>query len=164
MLAVDPLLGADATVEVVVRALDGIHWAHLAAHGRYEADDPLGSGIVMADRVMSARELIERRAPDVMVVSTCESGRQTANPGDELWGLARALLYAGTRTAVLSLWRVADRVTERLMLRFYEALEDAREPEGPVVATALRTAMLATREEDPRSFLWGAFTVLGNPY
>lgn len=163
-LAVAPLLGVAATVEASLAALTGIRWAHLAAHGHYDPADPLASGVMMADGVLRAGELIDRRAPGVMVVSTCESGRQLANPGDELWGLARALLYAGTTTAVLSLWRVADRVGERLMLRFYDALRDSPDAGGPVIANALRAAMLATRAEHPSSFLWAPFTLLGNPY
>ena len=87
-----------------------------------------------------------------------------ASAGDELWGLARALLYAGTRTAILSLWRVGDRVTEQLMVRFYDALQVPRAIGSPVIAAALREAMLETRQEDPRSLLWAPFALLGNPY
>lgn len=163
-LGATPLLGAAATAAITRAALSTARWAHLAAHGHYDETDPLASGIKLADRVLTARELIDDRVPDTLVVSTCESGRQAAMPGDELWGLARALLYAGTRTAILSLWRVGDRVTERLMARFYDALHVARSPESPVVAASLREAMLETREEDPRSFLWAPFALLGNPY
>jgi len=35
---------------------------------------------------------------------------------------------------------------------------------SPVIAAALRSAMLETREEDPRAFLWAPFTLLGDPY
>jgi CHAT domain-containing protein len=158
------VVGKRATRAAMRTALAGAEWAHLAAHGTYHADDPLSSGILAADAKLEARELIDARAPQTVIVSSCESGRQTARAGDELWGLGRALLYAGTRTAILAQWRVADRVTARLMLRFYEVLLEERDATQPQLAAALRRAMLDTREEDRRSFLWAPFTLTGNPY
>jgi CHAT domain-containing protein len=163
-LGATPLLGAAATVANTRRLLAGAPWVHLAAHGHYQHVDPLSSGVVLADGVLAARELLGGFAPRAMVLSACETGHQAAATGDELWGLARALLYAGAQTALLSLWRVLDRTTERLMTRFYAALLASTEPAVPAVAAALRTAMLQTREEDSRAFFWAPFTLLGNPY
>ena len=163
-LGVTPLLGSAATVADTRRALRTTHWAHLAAHGHYHHDDPLASGVALTDGVLAARDLLGGFAPRTMVLSACETGRQAATAGDELWGLARALLYAGTQTGVVSLWRVLDRTTERVMSRFYAELLTPSEPAAAPIAAALRRAMLTTREDDPRAFFWAPFTLLGNPY
>jgi hypothetical protein len=52
----------------------------------------MSSGIELADGRLTARQLIGLGGARRMVVSTCESGRQQVAMGDELWGLARALL------------------------------------------------------------------------
>ena len=41
-------------------------------------------------------------------------------------GLARAFQYAGARSVVASLWRVADRSTAVLMTRFYTHLRSGK--------------------------------------
>ena len=162
-LGVRPLLESAATVAATRRALRGTHWAHLAAHGHYDHNDPLASGVALADGVLAARDLLGGFAPRTMVLSACETGRQAARAGDELWGLARALLYAGTQTGVVSLWRVIDRTTERLMSRFYAELLTPSEPAAAPIAAALRSAMLKTREDDPRAFFWAPFTLPETP-
>lgn len=164
-LGVHALLGEEATTSAVREALATTAWAHLAAHGHYSAGDPLASGVVLADGTLTARQLLRIKVPQILVVSTCESGRQLAEAGDELWGLARALLYAGASTAILSLWRVVDSVTKDFMLAFYEALLSENVASNvPHVADALREAMLTTRERHPETFLWAPFALLGNPW
>ncbi len=161
--ATECLLGADATVAEVRRQMQDKEWVHLAAHAHYSPDDPLASGISLADGTLNARQLVDGTAPKTVVVSACESGRQLPAPGDELWGLGRALLYAGTDTAVLSLWRVADQVSKELMSHFYERLE-AEEDKSARAARALREAMLRVRVNHPQTFLWAPFSLIGNPF
>jgi CHAT domain-containing protein len=163
-LAVRPLLGADARRADVAARLAQATWAHFAAHGVFQPTDPMASGIVLADGTLAARDLLGLDGARSVVVSTCESGRQRAAVGDELWGLARALLYTGTATAVLSLWRVADDVTRVLMDRFYDSLLAEPAAGIPHGAEALRRAMIATRADHPQTFLWAPFALFGSPW
>jgi CHAT domain-containing protein len=64
---------------------------------------------------------LEMRA-DLVVLSACESGVNDRKPGDELIGLTRALIYAGTPSVVVSLWSVDEISTSILMRTFYQAL------------------------------------------
>ena len=158
------LIGDRADRRTVSARLASATWAHFAAHGVYEPDDPMASGIELADGRLTARELMRLGGVRRVVVSTCESGRQQVAGGDELWGLARALLYTGTNTALLTLWPIDDRVTREIMRRFYAELAEPVEPGRPRVAEALRQAMLAVRERHPQTYLWAPFTVLGSPW
>jgi CHAT domain-containing protein len=158
-----PLLGSEATVASVTGALDAADRAHFAAHGHFDPANPLRSGISLADGILRAGELLGRpAAPQTFVVSACESGRQFAGTGDELWGLSRGLLYAGASTVVVSLWRVADRTTKDLMVRFYASLDDDTLPK-PRAAHALRAAMIEVRTHHPQTFVWAPFILLGDP-
>jgi CHAT domain-containing protein len=158
------LLGAEASREQVAARLPASNWAHFAAHGVYEPEDPMSSGVELADGRLTARQLLALGGTRRVVLSTCESGRQQVAVGEELWGLARALLYTGTATALLSLWRVDDRATDLLMRRFYAELAATPTPGSARVAEALRQAMLQARQRHPHSYLWAPFTLLGSPW
>ena len=58
----------------------------------------------------------------LVVLSACETGRGRLSSGDELVGLQRAFLYAGTPAAITTLWKVDDRASYLLMREFYERL------------------------------------------
>jgi len=76
--------------------------------------------------------------------------------GDELLGLARGFLRAGTPSLVVSLWMVNDRSTAQLMCRFYEGLRD-----GLTKAVALRQAILEVKSAFPHPYYWAPFILLG---
>ena len=82
--------------------------------------------------------------------------------GDEIVGLNRALLYAGTPTVIASLWSVDDRSTALLMQKFYTYLKD----EGMGKAEALQKAQSWLRKEYPEyshPYFWAAFSLTGDP-
>jgi CHAT domain-containing protein/tetratricopeptide (TPR) repeat protein len=53
------------------------------------------------------------------VLSSCESGVADSGAGGELLGLPNALLVAGAKTVIASLWPVDDNATAYLMSQFY---------------------------------------------
>ena len=93
--------------------------------------------------------------------SACQTGLGIVRAGEGTIGMAQALLAAGARCVVLSLWPVPDRPTRRLMLAFYQALRRGEPP-----ADALRAAKADVRRRYPRiyrsPFTWAAFVVIGD--
>ncbi len=92
-----------ATVANAKRALGHPGLLLLATHGTNVADRPLESFLVLqpqegSDGRLTAAELFETRvAADLVVMNACYSGLADASPlpGDDLFGLQRALLQAG---------------------------------------------------------------------
>jgi CHAT domain-containing protein len=140
------LTGADASVAAVAQALDGAGWVHLATHGRFRADNPLFSALVLADGPLTVHD-IERlgSAPARLILSSCESGLSAVAPGDELMGLTAALLALGTTTVVASVVPVPDDATSALMGAMHAELAA-----GAPAAGALARARAALDPEDPR--------------
>lgn len=117
------LTGPEATVASVLRALDGADLAHVAAHGRFRADNPLFSCLQLFDGPLTVYDLEGLKlAPRTLVLSACDSGVSDVRSGDELIGLAAALFSLGTRTLVASLLPVSDTATRDLMVALHAGL------------------------------------------
>lgn len=139
------LTGRSSTVDSVRAALDGATLAHVAAHGRFRADNPLFSAIQLVDGPLTVYDL-ERlaRPPRHVVLSACDSGLPSVRPGDELLGLASALLAMGTRTLIATVIPVPDDASLGLMLHLHDQLRAGIPP-----ATALATTVREFATADP---------------
>lgn len=56
---------------------------------------------------------------DLLVLSACETGLGTLRKGEGAMSLARGFSYAGVKNLIVSLWKVNDKSTEKLMSGFY---------------------------------------------
>ncbi|MGH9425980.1 MAG: CHAT domain-containing protein, partial [Terriglobia bacterium] len=102
---------------------------HFASHAELNEDDPLSSAILLAksdkeDGRLEVREIfgMDLKA-SLVVLSACETGLGKLSSGDELVGLTRAFIYAGTPSVVASLWNVEDSSTAQLIASFYKNLK-----------------------------------------
>jgi CHAT domain-containing protein len=157
------LLRGDATEAKVKGLLESAGLIHFATHGVLKESDPLSSALLLVpgageDGRLEVRELFgfELRAR-LVVLSACETGLGKLSRGDELVGLQRAFLYAGTPAIITTLWKVDDRASYQLIRSFYAHLEKA----GP--AEALRQAQRETLRAFPHPYSWAAFTLTGVP-
>jgi CHAT domain-containing protein len=161
---VRPYLCQEATKDLVVEKVKGQHNAHLACHGYFQPLEPLQSGIVLHDGVLTAQEILALRLQaELLVLSACQTAQQEVGRGDELMGLTRTLLYAGASSLVVSLWSVNDRSTGELMQRFYDMLYKEGPSPRPSRAKVLRQAMLDIRRQPgwEHPYYWAPFILVG---
>lgn len=155
-----PVLRAAATKSAVLNDLPVATLIHFATHAFFDTNSPLESGIILADGVLTAREVLQHRLQaDLLVLSACESGQVGSLGGEELAGLSQAFLQTGVRSLLVSLWRVNDPATAALIQAFYTAWQA-----GADKALALRQAMTQI-QQDPRwihPYYWGAFVLMGD--
>ncbi|MBI3636236.1 MAG: CHAT domain-containing protein, partial [Candidatus Rokubacteria bacterium] len=101
---------------------------HFALHGELNEQDPLSSALLLVpgaddDGRLEVREIFAMElSARLVVLSACETGLGKLSRGDELVGLQRAFLYAGTPAVVTTLWRVDDRASFELVRAFYAEL------------------------------------------
>jgi CHAT domain-containing protein len=159
---VKPLLN-DATKARVHAKLPGKALVHLSTHANFDPEDPFASGIRLADEVLTAREVLEQRLDtELMVLSGCETGISHVGLGDELAGIARAFLYAGVSSLVLSAWKVSNPSTVLFMISFYNYLYDNDRGKKSTTAEAVRQATLEVRRQFSHTYHWAPFALFGN--
>jgi CHAT domain-containing protein len=124
---------------------------HFATHAQLNEDDPLSSAVLLAkedkeDGRLEVREIfgMDLKA-NLVVLSGCDTALGKLSTGDELVGLTRAFIYAGTPSVVASLWSVDDSSTAHLMASFYRNLKTMSKVE------ALRQAQLELIRGEGRS-------------
>jgi CHAT domain-containing protein/Tfp pilus assembly protein PilF len=116
--------GGKANRNVLFEEAANYRYLHLACHGRFNPTWPLASYLNLADGPVDVADLLYhlRLNADLVSLSACETGRNHVLRGDEMVGLTRAFLYAGTPSVVVSHWVVDELATRLLMERFYQEL------------------------------------------
>jgi hypothetical protein len=143
------LTGAQATVPALLAALDGADLGHVAAHGRFRADNPLLSQLRLVDGPLTVYDLDGlRRPPGCLLLAACDVGSAEVLAGDELIGVAAALLSMGTRTVVATSLPVPDELAGRLMVALHRRL---RAGDGPAAALAAARQEVAGSGPGPLS-------------
>ena len=156
------LVRAEATAKAVRELGPQADIIHLAAHGYFDPNLPLESGLLLAkgdgsDGTLRVSEFYSLPLDaDLVTLSACDTGLSLVANGDDVVGFTRGLLYAGSRSVLSSLWKVDDQSTKELMISFYQGL--ARYPK----AEALRQAQLAVRKRHPDPYYWAGFILTGN--
>ncbi len=134
--------------------------AGLALAGANTWDRGLEPPTEAEDGILTAEDVagLDLLGTELVVLSACDTGLGVVRFGDGVLGLRRAFAVAGARTLVMSLWKVPDRETRRLMTGFYRRLLA-----GVERWVALRDAQLELRRTHPDPFFWGAFVCEGDP-
>jgi CHAT domain-containing protein len=156
------ITGSQATKQWFVENAADYGIVHIASHGEFDPDMPLLSALQLApgdDRSgdLTVREIfaLSLRA-DLVALSACQTGLGRLTNGDELVGLNRAFVYAGTRQILSTLWRVDDVATAVMVKHFY------REQSRAERAEALRQAQIEVRRRYPHPAYWAGMVLSGD--
>ena len=123
------------------------------------SEDGLLDGAEIRALDLSGAELIS--------LSACETGLGLAFAGDGVHALMRALIEAGAKRTITSLWQVPSQPTSALFIGFYDKLLHPKK--AMVAADALRLAKLREIEKaraagiNNNAFLWAGFVLYSAP-
>lgn len=146
---------------------------HLATHGVLDNRDPLNSYLLLTktedetenDGLLHAREIIGLDLDaDLAVLSACETGNGRISPGEGVIGMSWAFLVAGTRSVVVSQWRINSASTSQLMKSFYQGLASQNDANNRSKSQALREASLRLLKDRRyhHPFYWAGFVLVSN--
>jgi CHAT domain-containing protein/Flp pilus assembly protein TadD len=167
------LLKSGDARESTIKKVNSPSVLHLATHGFFTntgAEDfveiLLNSGVALAgandktdgdgeDGILTAFEMmnIDLDNTNLVVLSACETGLGKFYAGEGVYGLQRALRSAGAKAVIMSLWKVDDLATQKLMTTFYRLwIKNPRDARA-----AFRKAQQELRISFPDPKYWGAF-------
>ncbi len=142
---------------------------HLAMHGMLNKQFPTLSSLFFTEdndsienNILQAYEIsrLDLNA-DLVVLSACETGYGRFERGNGIASLARAFMFAGVPSLVVSLWQVDDLATSKIMRKFYENLTN-----GLNKTDALRQAKLNYIHQaggiNAHPAYWSPFIQIGN--
>ncbi|MFN8197388.1 MAG: CHAT domain-containing protein [Nakamurella multipartita] len=103
------LVGEAATGRAVLDAIPHGGLVHIAAHGHHEPDNPLFSGVLLADGLLYGYDVAPNPALPVPggALQHRDVGRTDDQPGGEPLGLVAALLRSGVSTVVAGTSRIS---------------------------------------------------------
>lgn len=154
-----PLIGPQATKESILERLPDANIAHFATHAYFSPNNPLDSGIILADGVLTIREIINLDIHlKLLVLSACETGMSSSLGGDEMMGFAQGFLLSGTRSMLVSLWKVDDLSTASFMLSFYNKWVNDNKNNAKALSHAMSEIRNCKKWES--TFYWGAFILV----
>lgn len=138
------LRGSEASVAAVTRLAHGVDVLHIAAHGRHTVDNPLFSGLELADGTLFGYDIdLVPEVPETVVLSACEVGRSSVRWGEEAIGMTRIWLHAGTRSVIASPVVVADDDACVLLGAVHEGLARGAVPAEALAEASARTGIVA---------------------
>ena len=147
-------------------ALDGYQILHFACHAILDDKFPFRSALVLSkedsldeDGFLQVSEIYNlRMAPNLVILSACQTGRGRLEKAEGVLGLPRIFFYSGAKSVISTLWRIDDKSTSVFMNYFYGFLS-----QGKNKAQSLRLAklkMLKSKYNHP--FFWAAFVLNGD--
>jgi CHAT domain-containing protein len=137
----------------------------IAAHARLNSYSPMFSQLILSpdeenDGMLEVHEVYELdlKKTNLVVLSACQTQLGEHSKGDDITGLNRAFIYAGTPSVAASLWSVKEEQTGALM---YNLMKNYRD--GMSKAAALQAAQRSIRLTNPHPYFWAAFVLTGDP-
>lgn len=122
----------------------------------WKSETPL-SNLNQSDGILRADEIsnMNLNGCRLVVLSACQTGLGYSDNSEGVYGLQRAFKLAGAENVLMSLWKVDDQATAKLMVAFYNHLIAGQQPEE-----ALISARNELRRAGASPSQWGAFILL----
>ncbi len=174
--AVELFLEEDATVEAFVEQLGYKGLMIVSTHGENVSEAPLESRLFFqapgsGDASLTAGEIYSLSiGAGLIVLNACQTGLadRSPMPGDDLFGIPRALFQGGAGAVVASNWNVFDRTGPRVVGAMLKHFAD-----GADAVTALsraqrdflteeRTTPLGAKNEWLHPYFWAVYSISGS--
>ena len=159
----------NSTIENLVK-MPSSQIIHISTHGKILKDNSIlnpmrkailyfaGANVELNKGTISALRLstLDLKDTQLVVLSACESGLGNIQNAEGVLGLPKALLQAGAKNVIMSLWSVSNQKTAILMDAFY-----ANVSKNKSYNMALQNAKKEMIQNHLHPYYWSAFILSG---
>ncbi len=166
-----PLVGKECSeqkLEAAIRERRTPFFLHIGAHGVFYPSDAMDSMIWLSSDEGNGHEghewnakamaTVDMKHIDLVTLSSCEAGLTDPMYQRDVFGIARALFFAGAQRVVAPLWAVNDQGTAAFMREFHTAYAH-KMPAVLALQQAQRTFIAGKKYRHP--YYWSAFVLTG---
>jgi tetratricopeptide (TPR) repeat protein len=157
------LKGKQASSSAVTEQMRQCSLVHFACHGGQDVGKSSASRVYLNDGPLSVADIsaLQITAGELAFLSACETAQASSILTDESLTISSAMLLAGFKHVVGTLWYVYDPLAPVVSNRFYKNLQD-QGAGVPDAATALHNAVAALRAAYPhRPVTWAQYVHVG---
>jgi CHAT domain-containing protein len=169
ILSCRPVKETGADSAKFYQMLEKSNIVHLIAHARIDNQDPLSAHIVLAGTdkqphmLTSGQIYTMHNNASFVYLSACNTAQGILEGSEGMQSLARAFLYSGTHSLVMTLWSIPDLSAPAIAQNFYAMLK-----KGYSKPQAMRLAKLKYLEASPTNIglqpvFWSAPVTIGSP-
>lgn len=156
----------NASKKEFLQNVDDFNILHLAMHSNMHESNPEFSSLNFygdSNNQLFISELYnESLDADMAVLSACDTGSGFYEDGEGVISLSRALNYAGVPSTVMSLWKVDDEATAKIMAYFYEQLKLGKTKDEALKKAKLEYLKHTDDHLLRHPYYWSGFVISGN--
>jgi CHAT domain-containing protein len=116
-------MGKEAVKKKFMAEASSYNILHLAIHGVGDEHDIYNNYLQFRDEKLFAHELYGYNlGSDLTVLSACETGYGKIFTAEGVYSIARGFFYAGSKSLLMTLWRINDGENVSLIYQFYKNL------------------------------------------
>ncbi|MBS1953913.1 MAG: CHAT domain-containing protein [Cyanobacteria bacterium SZAS-4] len=114
--------------------------------------------------LLTAEEIVGLNLSKCKLVSlsACKTGLGTGLEGQGVIGLRSAIISAGARSILMSLWSVDDDATQQLMCKFYSSLLDPEHPLSEIEALTKAQEYIRNQPQWQSPIYWAGWVIAGD--
>jgi CHAT domain-containing protein len=165
------LLDEKATKQEFLNSAKNYAIIHLATHSYIDKNKPLRSKIIFNNSNnldpnaygLKIEELynIELNS-ELVTLSACETGLGKDVKGKGVLSLSNAFAFAGVSSTVMSLWKVPDEETAKIMISFYENIKKGLPKDKALQAAKINYLKNTNDDTLKHPYYWAGFVINGS--
>lgn len=166
-------LNEKATKQVFTTAAKEHKIIHIGTHAESNNVNPELSRLVFAknihdatngeDNYLYSYEIYDYDlSSDLAILTACETGKPTYQPGEGMISLAHAFNYAGSKSILTSLWEIDEQSSTEIVASFYKNLADGK-PKDLALRNAKLDYLLKAEGRTLHPQYWGGLVIMGDP-
>ena len=164
------LTGVEATEQNVKARMADCSILHFGTHAEVNDEEPMLSRLFLApqndqdleDGYLYTHEVYTLPLQASMVsLTACETGLGKIRTGDGMLSLARAFRYAGCPSVAMSLWKIDDQSSAKIMQKFYQFLKQ-RDPKDVALRRAKLNFLDESTPELANPLYWAGMVIVGD--